>query len=72
MPNLAALRAAIFKLFAKNRWGQNLPPVRVLVRVLTQERNTVQRNLNLHDDNFRYIPHAVCITIICTLSAMWP
>ena len=26
MPILAALRAAVFKLFAKNRWGgQNLP-----------------------------------------------
>ena len=26
MPNLVVLRAAVFKLFAKNRWGQNLPP----------------------------------------------
>ena len=26
MLNLAALRAAVFKLFEKNRWGQNLPP----------------------------------------------
>ena len=26
MPNLAALRAAVFKLFAKNRWGHNMPP----------------------------------------------
>ena len=26
MPHLAALRAAAFKLFAKNRWGQDLPP----------------------------------------------
>ena len=26
MPNLAALRAVVFKLFAKNRWGgQNMP-----------------------------------------------
>ena len=26
MPNLAALRGVVFKLFAKNRWGHNMPP----------------------------------------------
>ena len=37
---MAALRAAVFKLFAKNRWGHNMPPPPV--RVLNDMRTNLK------------------------------
>ena len=41
MPNLAALRATVFKLFAKNRWGHNMPPSSARVKPFS---NTMSHN----------------------------
>ena len=39
MPNLAALRAAVLKLFAKNRWGHNMPPSSARVKATLRPRS---------------------------------
>ena len=72
-PELAALHAAVFKLFAKNRWGgQNLPspPVRVLTRAPTgagggyppPPRNSEKPRQNWHDHSFILFTHYSSLT----------
>ena len=64
MPNLAALRAAVFLLSAKNRWGGTYVPPPGRARVKISEKNRFERiaferkkNNKIHLQNFLYKIH---------------